>query len=122
MVRVSDKGGGTHSKGRELIQNEQLRLSDVPDENADIFTISPFALTFDGYADYPANYSLFSETRRAFEAGSANLNQLSLTDLRTCLFHEQRLQKWSADNPDYKPAVRFMHALVSAIRANLTRA
>lgn len=120
MVRVSERGGGTHGKGRELIPNEKLRLSDVPDENADIFMISPFALTF-GYADSPANHSLFSETRRTFLAGSANLNELSLTDLRTCLFLEQRLHKWSSDNPDYKPDLRYMHALVSAIRANLTR-
>jgi len=108
-------------KDRRLIQNEELRLSDVPAENADIYAISPFALSFDGYASYPANYSLFSETRRAFEAGCANLNGLGLTDLRSCLFHEQRIQKWSMDNPDYKPDLRYMRALVSAIRAILVR-
>ncbi len=105
-----------------LIPNKELRLADVPDDTADLHSLSKLALTFDGNADYPANFKVFSDTREAFSSGTANLNLLNLTELRTCLFYEQRLHKWQMDGPGYEPDVSFMLALLRAIRANLARA
>jgi hypothetical protein len=104
---------------REPIPADKLSLSNVPEENADWVTISRFALTFDGYAGYPANWKLYAQTKDAFKAGRAKFDSMSLTELRTCLFHEQRLQRWSI-HPTYEPQLVFMQALICAIRANLS--
>jgi hypothetical protein len=105
-----------------IIPNRELQLGDVPDDTAEWHARSRFALTFDGYADYPANYEVFSATRSAFSSGTANLDLLDLTELRTCFFCEQRLHRWQMDAPGYEPDVSFMLALLCAIRANLARA
>jgi hypothetical protein len=108
----------TGNPSRELIPDDKLSLSNVPEENADWVTISRFALTFDGY-EYPANWEAYSQTKEAFKAGTAKFDLMSLTELRTCLFHEQRFQRWSVQ-PAYEPQLIFMHALLCAIRANLS--
>ncbi len=99
-----------------LILTADLRLTDVPDEGADWREIEQFALSFNGY-EHPRDF--IREARRAFQAGTANLDALTLTQLRTCLFCEQRTQRWCCSTPGFKLEETYMRALVGAIRTKL---
>ncbi len=74
----------------ELIPNDRLKLSAVPADNADWLTISHFAVTFDGYNALPNPWELSGRVGAALKAGTSELDSVTLTELRTCLFIEQR--------------------------------
>lgn len=66
----------------EPIDNEHLQASDVPPDTAEWKDIVQFALSFNGY-----------KARGSFEVAGKIANERrneTLTDLRTCLFFEQR--------------------------------
>ena len=60
-----------------------------------------------------------SKYREDFKLGTAKLDALTLTQLRICLFREQRLQRWHLQEAGYKLDLTYMHALLRAIRAKL---
>lgn len=95
----------------EPIDNEHLRLEDVPAETADWRLIVKFAHTFNGY-----------KAHGSFEACAVIANERrhdSLSDLRTCLFFEQRRYNHFGHPPDEK-AMDYIRSLLSQIRAKLT--
>jgi hypothetical protein len=74
------------------IPNRELKVSDLPAPGADWSTINRFALTFNGY-----------EQLGSFEACAEIANARksdTLTDLRACLFFEQRRWHHFGGEPD----------------------
>ncbi|MDB5300421.1 MAG: hypothetical protein JWO87_2084 [Phycisphaerales bacterium] len=94
----------------EPIDNNRLSVTDVPDESADWQAISLFALTFNGYE---ANGSLENCAAIANERRNE-----TLSDLRTCLFFEQRRWRHYGDEPDDK-AMAYIRYLLEQIRGKL---
>jgi hypothetical protein len=92
------------------IDNDDLRLADVPPRSADWKDIVKFAHTFDGYSAHGS-----------FEACGAIANQRSnatLTDLRTCLFFEQRRWNHYGREPD-ADTMEYIRSLLDQIRSKL---
>jgi hypothetical protein len=94
---------------REL-SNAALRLEHIPDEAAGWRKIGAFALTFDGYAAWGS-----------FEACAAIAQERrgeTLTELRTCLFFEQRRWRHFGEDPD-AATMAYLHAVIAKIRAHV---
>jgi hypothetical protein len=89
------------------ISNHNLVLSDVPDENGDWLDIDIFALTFDGYK-YHGTFTKCAEIANEHRDNT-------LTDLRTCLFFEQRRWRHFDESPD-EDAIQYIRGLVQKIR------
>ena len=113
------------------VSNDELRLSDIPQEDADWGAITDFALSIDGYAqDARLRYeSSLWKIKMAFETGTAKLNSLTMTELRICLFREQRYLRrrleecWSVGSFEgIEPDLSYAHALIRAIREKLVPA
>jgi hypothetical protein len=100
------------------IANLELTPEDIPAPNADYYpVVSEFALTFNGYVHYPdtcgdiANRAL----ERYDDCGAV---PDSLSELRACLFYEQRRWRHFDEDPDPE-ALEYIHALVEAIRTKV---
>lgn len=92
------------------IPNNLLKLTDVPADNAGWYAISTFALTFDGYKAWesPDKCAEIANTRK----------HGSLSELRTCLFFEQRRWRHFGDNPD-EDSMAYIREVVAKIRQRL---
>jgi len=91
---------------QELINNENLRRKHVPASSADWPELWAFALTYNGFAEHGS-----------FEACAAIANEQrteTLSDLRTCLFFEQRRWRHYGDDPD-EEAEPYIRSLVQRI-------
>ena len=91
------------------ISNEDLRLCDVPPVDASIDALFVFALTFNGYAN------------GGFDACAEIANQQlhgNLTELRTCLFFEQRRYRHFDEDPGPE-AQAYLRLLITKIREKL---
>jgi hypothetical protein len=89
------------------IQNDALKLSDIPPDDAEWKTIVPFAHTFSAYkvhGSFAAVANIANERRCE-----------NLTDLRTCLFFEQRRWNHFGTAPDVEN-MNYIRSLVSRIR------
>jgi hypothetical protein len=89
------------------ISNEGLRAVDIPSPEADWSAISAFALSFDGY-------SVHGSFEKCAEIANARRSE-SQTDLRTCLFFEQRRWRHFGEHPDDDTMV-YIRGLVKRIR------
>lgn len=98
-----------HRPGPE-IHNRDLTLADIPPSQAGWDVIGAFALTFDGYRHW-GSFEACAEVANA-RRGS------SLTELRTCLFFEQRRWRHFGDEPD-AGAMAYIWDLVESIRARV---
>jgi hypothetical protein len=94
----------------ELITNEQLTVKNIPSPKAKWLAIQDFALTFDGY-DY---WGSFEKCADVANAGLCT----TLTELRTCLFFEQRRWRHFDENPD-REAMKYIRGLVEEIRGKV---
>lgn len=90
------------------IVNEDLTLSNIPIPDASWDEIEEFALTFDGY-------NVWGSFDICAEIANARRHE-SLTDLRTCLFFEQRRWRHFGENPDEK-TMDYIRGLVEEIRS-----
>jgi hypothetical protein len=90
------------------IVNEDLTLSNIPIPDASWDEIEEFALTFDGY-------NVWGSFDKCAEIANARRHE-SLTDLRTCLFFEQRRWRHFGENPDEK-TMDYIRGLVEEIRS-----
>jgi hypothetical protein len=114
-----DRAGPTADKsGLRQIPNRELTPEDIPALDADYYdVISEFALTFNGYDHYPetcgdiANHAI----ERYRHCGAV---PDSLSELRACLFCEQRRWRHLDEDLDVE-AIKYIHALVDAIRAKV---
>jgi hypothetical protein len=98
------------------IANADLTEHDVPSSKADWHQIGKFALSFDGYSHW-GSFGECAEIGNRWAKAYAEGQTLpdSLTDLRTCLFFEQRRWRHYGWDPD-EEAMHYIRALVEAIR------
>jgi len=101
------------------ITSADLTEHDIPSPGAGWHEIGKFALTFDGY-DHWGSFEKCAEVGNRWAEAYAERQALpdSLTDLRTCLFFEQRRWRHYGWDPD-EEAMRYIRALVEAIRGNV---
>ena len=101
------------------IANADLTEQDMPSPTAQWPQIGRFALTFDGYS-YWGTFDKCAEISNRWEEAYAERQALpdSLTDLRTCLFFEQRHWRHYGWDPD-EQAMRYIRALLEAIRSRV---
>ena len=106
--------------GRPEIPSSQLTADKVPAANSPYHPeIVEFALSFDGYAKFSDNADTIA--RQAQEEFSASGKLPRTVDrLRTCLFMQQRSWRNEDNEPD-KESMRFIEALLAAIRAKVKR-
>ena len=91
----------------DAIDNDDLSPTDIPDASADWDVIGEFALSFPGYdihGSFERCADIANEQRHA-----------TLTDLRTCLFFEQRRWRHFGEEPDGE-AMQYIKSLVQKIR------
>jgi hypothetical protein len=113
VVRRSSLG----KLGRNVkIANEDLKESDVPQADAGWHEIGRFALSFNGYEWWGSLQKCAEVANLAAETfrKSGALPE-SLTDLRTCLFFEQRRWHHFGFDPDAE-AMKYIGALLEEIR------
>ncbi|MGI8979317.1 MAG: hypothetical protein ACR2FY_08835 [Pirellulaceae bacterium] len=92
------------------ITNGELVLEQIPNADADWESIEEFALTFDGYRAW-GSFDKCAEI--------ANSNQRNtLTEMRTCLFFEQRRWRHFGDEPDDE-SLASIRELVVGIRLRI---
>ena len=91
----------------EQIRNEDLTAEAIPGPGARWGEIGAFALTFDGYAAC-GSFEACAEIANAHRHDS-------LSDLRTCLFFEQRRWRHFGSTPDRK-AMAGIREIVEKIR------
>lgn len=98
------------------IANADLTSDDVPGPKATWWEINQFALTFDGYSHW-GSFDACAELANAAAQDFAERGLLpdSLTELRACLFFEQRRWRHFDEHPDEK-AMRYLRGIVAAIR------
>jgi len=96
-----------------IIPNEDLQMTDIPDDVSDWGKFIEFALTFNGY-------EAAGSLQKCVEIGKAH-NDKTLTDLRTCLFYEARKNYWTGGygpnvyDPDEETA-RYINETLEKIR------
>lgn len=90
------------------IPNDELTITDVPASGADWNEIGGFALSFDGYR-LPDCAEIANARRHG-----------SLTDLRACLFFEQRRWRHFGEEPDAE-TMTYIRDLVERIRDHVER-
>lgn len=92
-----------------MITNEALTLSDIPSTAASWPDIARFALTFNGYEVW--------EFEVCAEIANARRHN-SLTDLRTCLFFEQRRWRHFGEDPEGED-MAYIREVVEKIRGRV---
>ncbi len=93
--------------GIEEIANEDLTLEDIPLPSTPWREISSFALSFDGYE----HWGSFEKCADIANSRAAD----TLTELRTCLFFEQRRHHHFGYPPDDE-TMAYIRTLIEAIR------
>lgn len=101
---------GIREDVKHEIANAELTLADVPAAEADWETIQRFALTFDGYA-------ASGSSDKCAEVANARRHG-SLTELRTCLFFEQRRWRHFGEDPDAE-AMQYIRDVLGKIRSRV---
>ncbi len=102
------------------IANSNLTGKDIPPPNAEYCgVIDRFALSFDGYS-YWGSFEKCAEIGNASAENWKEKKVLpnSLTELRTCLFFEQRRWRHFDKHPDSE-TIDYIHVLVDAIRSKV---
>ncbi len=98
------------------ISNLGLNQNDLPSPDAKWKDIQEFALSFNGY-EYWGSFKrcadLANKVAKEYEQ-TRRLN-CSLTELRTCLFFEQRRLRHFGYGPG-EESMRYIHALIKEIR------
>jgi hypothetical protein len=97
------------------IPNTDLKDSNIPSPNAPWKNLITFALSFNGYNYSEECAELANNTLNAFKNNEDVLKSLNLSQLRACLFFEQRRWRHFDENPDDKTMV-YIHHLIEAIR------
>ena len=94
------------------IANEKLTLSTVPTSDSNVGTIFSFALTFDGY-EYWGSFEKCADVANT-------KSHRTLTELRTCLFFEQRRHHHWGVAPNRRQE-KYLRGLIIKIRDKVAR-
>lgn len=98
------------------IDNADLAEGDLPSASAEWYEIGRFALSFNGYERWGSFRKCAEIGNRGAEAFRAEgALPESLTELRTCLFFEQRRWRHFGFDPD-EQGMEYIRALVERIR------
>jgi len=89
------------------IANHELRVTQIPRTDSMWEEIQEFALTFDGYKSW-------GSFEKCAEVANAQRDD-TLTEMRTCLFFEQRRWRHFGEDPD-KDSMDYIRELVKKIR------
>jgi hypothetical protein len=102
------------------VPNECLTESAVPPVTASWQTIVGFALTIDGYKAIGQKEcgQLANRVKSEFSRNAASVETLSLNELRSCLFFEQRRFNHFGREPQDADRI-FINALLEAIRREI---
>jgi hypothetical protein len=92
----------------KYVPNKLLEFSKIPGEEARWEEIERFALTFDGYKHWGGS-------EKCGEIANAR-RQSTMSELRTCLFFEQRRWRHFGYPPD-ADAMQYIRGLLEQIRA-----
>lgn len=92
------------------ISNRDLQLADIPPPDAEWNEIGRFALTFNGYEHW-------GSFEKCAEVANRRLDG-SLTELRTCLFFEQRRWRHFGYEPD-EETMAYIRGIVEKIRRKI---
>jgi hypothetical protein len=95
------------------VPNRKLRSALIPSQNADWAAVERFALTFNGYEYWGSN-------ERCGDIANAR-RQSTLTEIRTCLFFEQRRWRHIGEHPDAE-AWAYIQDLMEQIRSRVALA
>jgi hypothetical protein len=90
--------------------NDGLTAANIPSSKAHWRTITEFALSFDGY-EYWGSFE------KCAKIANSRRNR-TLTELRTCLFFEQRRWHHFGESPD-KEAMKYIRGLIEKIRTKV---
>ena len=82
------------------INNSDLRINQIPEITSEYGSIADFALTFDGYKWSDQVGAFANKTVGMYYADESSLKLLSLTELRACLFFEQRRYRHMDEEPE----------------------
>jgi len=100
----------------EEISNSDLKEEDIPASGAECHEIFSFALTFDGYEAWSSSDKCAAIANRWAQVYARRQDlPASLSQLRTCLFFEQRRWHHFGYTPDDE-ALKYIRALVEEIR------
>jgi hypothetical protein len=97
------------------IVNADLTAARIPSVHAEYKTIAEFALTFDGYARFEKVADFSNNTLARYQADRDSLKKLTLTELRACLFYEQRRFRHIDEEPENGDR-EYMNELLDAMR------
>ena len=98
------------------IANANLTADNIPMPNAEWYSIAEFALTFDAYSHWGSFDKCADIANRSAQTyAQRRVLSVSLAELRTCLFFEQRRYHHFGHGPD-ETEMRYIHALVEGIR------
>ena len=101
---------GSENQFGRAISNTDLVLSDVPPPDAAWRQIVKFALTFDGYEHW-------GSTNKCAAIANSRQNR-TMSDLRTCLFFEQRRSHHCGEIPDDE-SMAYIRTVIEKIRAKV---
>ena len=100
-----------------LCASNDLRFADIP-SSSDWLWIDRFAISFNGYDYWGDECELRANQARSSWTSDGRLPS-RLSDLRACLFFEQRRIHFGAEPDD--EAMPYLSALVEAIRARVAK-
>jgi hypothetical protein len=101
------------------IPNVSLELADLPAPEEDWSRINSFALTFNGY-DHWGSFEACGEVAERWQQAFTREGSLppTLTELRTCLFFEQRRWRHYGYAPE-ETAMIYIRSLMAEIHAKV---
>jgi hypothetical protein len=82
------------------IHNIDIRLDQIPPIDSEYSQIAEFALTFDGYSRIKDIAIFANKITDKFHEDQSILSILTMTELRACLFFEQRRHRHFGEDPD----------------------
>ena len=103
------------------IPNDRLRAVDVPSSGSPWAEVWPFALTFDGYAWSDECGDIANGIQQEYRESGGLRENLTLEELRACLFFNQRSWRHFGEDPD-DAGMEYIRALLDAIRSHVAEA
>ena len=97
------------------MKTDEQRLKEIPQANASWATISNYALLFNGYEHKEHLGDFANKIANDFSVNKTLPDELSINDLKSCLFYEQRRFRHFGSDPE-EEAFEYIQTLVNEIR------
>jgi hypothetical protein len=101
------------------IRNTALTAAQIPPVHSDYPAIAAFALTFDGYARFDNIAGFANNHLSSYRRERQRIRQSTLTELRACLFYEQRRHRHMGEEPVADDR-DYINALLTEIKRRVT--